>query len=328
MTLLLVATSALAFEKRPAAQGETVADIALSLGDPSLEAEIRKRNALPPGTEPAPGQILTLPPPRGPHADQSVFIFSLVGRASSSSSPLRPFQPLPIGSEICTAADSYLSLRAASTCGDTPGASDDILLSEDTCVILESAFASSLGRSVLLRVVRGSVTVAPSETPGLVAVTTDSGLATGQRGGFRIHAERSAMRAEAVTGPLQLQGRSNALDLAIRTGSRIPLGGDPSPPVDLLPETALLSPTEGAPLRRPRFVWQPTPDAFAYLFEISSNEAFTAIVYAETVPDPEHTASLLLLPSMARERLWWRVASADRLGFLGVPTPPHLFLVP
>ncbi|MEQ1501817.1 MAG: hypothetical protein ABMB14_06280 [Myxococcota bacterium] len=141
------------------------------------------------------------------------------------------------------------------------------------------------------------------------------------------------MRAEAITAPIRVlggavQGGAVELALAARQGSRVPTGGAPLPAVDLLVETALRTPEPRTPLGRPTFRWDPVPDAFAYRIEVSTNRAFTGLVYAETVAEPEHRPAMLLLPSTATGIAWWRVAPVDRFGFLGVPSDPWPFEIP
>lgn len=324
---------AAAFEKRPVGVGDTVEAIAASLGDPSLADEIRARNGIAAGAQPAFGQVLTLPPPAGPHADQQTFLFSVTGEVTAAEpwgAPARvaTFRALPIGSTICTAEASHAALRTASSCSDGAVEVDDVVLDENTCVVIESAFASVFGRSTLIRVTRGSITVAPTEGPDRVSVRTESGITTGASGGFRVHVERTAMRTEAVTGAVSVLGATRQLDLAARTGSRVPLGGDPTPAVDLLPPPDPRAPGAGDVLLRPRFAWSEVPEAFGYRMEIASNRLFTAVVYAETVDGPEHLAARLMLPETSTERWFWEVVAVDRLGFLGLPSPARPFTRP
>jgi hypothetical protein len=160
-----------------------------------------------------------------------------------------------------------------------------------------------------------------------VAVRTPSGATIGEAGDFRVHVEAEATRTEALGAAVAVQAGAEELTIGPRQGARVE-GGVTGAVVDLLLGGRLVSPEPLAPLGRPEFRWEPVEGSFAYRLEIARNEAFTAIVWAETVTGPEHAPPLLLLPRTATETLWWRVSPVDRFGFVGVPTEARAFRPP
>lgn len=323
---------AMAADLRPVRAGQTVESLAE--GDPRLADQIRALNGLAPGAQPAVGDLIELPAPPGPHGEQLAFLIALVGTGTFTDpagvpEPAVPWVPIPAGTTVCTGADSFGTLRLASTCNADGSASDDVLLHPETCVAVDAAFSSEVRRSTVIRVTRGSVAVQPAPSAlGHVTVITPSGTTTGEQGGYRVTIEPSAARTEALTAPVAVQGAGQEVALAAGQGSRVATGQPPSAPVDLLVTTTLGSPAPGAPLRKPEFSWPPVADALGYRLEIARSAEFLELVFQEDVPAPRYLAPLLMLPLDGGSRLHWRVAAFDRLGFLGPPTEPRLLRVP
>ncbi|MBX2803788.1 MAG: LysM peptidoglycan-binding domain-containing protein [Myxococcales bacterium] len=330
----LLVLGAEAAELRAVRRGDTIESIAESLGDPALAGAIRSLNDLAAGAQPEIGQLLTLPGPTVEQVDQQAFLVSSVGdvtvqQGADSSSAGRLFTAIEADSTVCTGSDSFATLRLASSCDGEGKLADDVTLWSDTCVQLLSMVASSLGRSTVVRVLSGSVVVAePLRGEGVgsasqVTVQAGSGVASGE-GGFRVHLEPDeALRAEALTDPLAVMGAGQQQNLAAGQGSRVPFGGVPTEPIDLLGAGPLREPGPGAPLRRALFRWEPQEEAFGYQFAIATDARFTEVVYQDPVPESVHDPELLMLPLKGREGLFWRVATLDRFGFLGVPTQPR-----
>ncbi|HHO53986.1 MAG TPA: hypothetical protein ENK18_24730 [Deltaproteobacteria bacterium] len=332
-TLIAAAWSA---ELRAVRAGDTVESIAESLGDVALASAIRGLNDLGADEQPLIGQLLTLPSPTVPQVEQQSFLVSVIGEVTvryptaSSASPARAFSSLPTGSVVCTGEDSNASLRLASSCAGQGFESDDVALFEETCVEVRSVVASELGRSTVLRVLSGSISVADraSGGPARITVQAGPGVAMGQ-GGFRVHLEPSAsLRAEALTRELAVLGAGAETVLSAGQGVRVRPDAPPGEIVDLLGAGPLLEPGPGVPLRRPVFRWEPDPEAFGYLFSIAGDQLHTKILYQEPLVEPAHIPKLLLLTTRDEGGLWWRVASFDHLGFLGLPTPARPFGLP
>jgi hypothetical protein len=87
-------------------------------------------------------------------------------------------------------------------------------------------------------------------------------------------------------------------------------------------------PDDGAALRRPWFAWTPRDEAFGYRFEVAVGPDFADLVYQDDVPDPSYRPSILMLPWPDDGDLFWRIASFDRFGFLGVPSAPRRMSLP
>ena len=70
------------------------------------------------------------------------------------------------------------------------------------------------------------------------------------------------------------------------------------------------------------------PDAFGYRFEVATGADFVDLVFQDDVPDTDYRPSLLLLPWPDDGVLYWRLASFDRFGFLGIPSEPRRMRLP
>ncbi len=336
MILWMITSAVLSAELRAVRAGDTVESIAESLGDASLAGSIRGLNGLAPNAQPLIGQLLTLPAPTVPQVEQQGFLVSVMGKvtvqapAGGSAAPAQPFVPLPTGSIVCTGDRSNATLRLASSCEGEGVQSDDLALFEATCVEIQAIVASDLGRSTVLRVLSGSISVADNatRTPAQITIQVGSGVATGQ-GGFRVHLEEDAsLRAESLSSELAVMGAGEEKVLSAGQGVRVVEGQSPGDIVDLLGSGALSEPGPGAPLWRPLFRWEPEPEAFGYLFSIAGDQLCTKVLYQEPLVEPAHIPQLLLLPTRDSEGLWWRVSAFDHLGFLGIPTPARAFALP
>ena len=328
-------TVAAAVELRPVRAGDTVESLAESLGDVGLADTLRSLNGLGPNEQPLVGQLLTLPS-SSEQVDQAAFLVNLVGSATvqpDGGAPvaLRRFTSIDSGSEVCTGSDSFAALRVATSCEGQGERADDVVLWSDTCVRVRSIVASVVGRASVLEVTAGSVVVVEPTQDGAdrtVTVVAGSGIATGA-GAFRVHLEPDqALRAESLTSSLAVLGGGQELLLEQGQGSRVPLEGTPTAPIDLLGVGPLQAPTPGEALRRPVFRWEPEPDAFAYRLAIALDARGVGVSYQNTGSESVHAPTFLLLPVEPGQPLWWSVAPIDRLGFIGIPTPARPFVLP
>lgn len=334
MITLLLLGSALAEEIHPVRAGETVESIAAARGAPADVPEIRALNGLEPNEQPAAGVLLKLPPPPGFSADQQAFLVALNGTATfteagASARPATTFVPIADGTTVCTGSDGIATLRLASTCNDDGSTSDDLVLNPDTCLSVQASFSSQQGRSTVVQVTQGAVSVATRDgSDGHVTIVTPSGITTGAGGGYRVTVEEQAARTEAIGAPVAVAAQGTEVALDKGQGSRTRTGEAPGPAVDLLPPAEPLLPEPGAMLSRLRFTWKPAPDAFAYRFELATAPAFTEVLYIEDTGDPAYRPGLMLLPTDVRRPLYWRVSVFDRLGFQGMPSDPRAFTLP
>ncbi len=326
-------TMAFAGEMRPVRMGDTVESIASELGDAALASAIRQANNIGDGEQPAIGQILQLPPPVGDSGDQEGFLISITGKVTvtppgGTTVPAVRLSSLETGTTVCTGSRSYATLRLATRCNDDGSDSDDVVLYESTCVVVESVFGATAGRGTVLRVTQGSVAVQEVEGAlGHVTVVTESGVTTGKTGGFRVHIEDEAMRTEALYAEVAVQGAGAELVLDAGQGSRVKTGEVPSAAVDLPKASQLLRPEAGERLVRPYFTWTQGDALFAHRFEVALDVVFGTLVYAHTVVDPNHSPELFMLP-LDGPGLWWRVAPVDRFGFIGVPSEGRQVILP
>ena len=332
--MILLLTIAAASELRPIGTGDTIESIAAERGDPTLAAAIRELNGLGPTEQPQIGTILELPAPKGFHNDQEAFLISLRGEATIADaagalSPAKVWTPIPNDTQVCTGPETSATMRLASTCNDDGSASDDIVLNSETCLSVQSSFSSAAGRSTVIQITKGSISVAESEdAKGHVTVVTPSGITTGETGGYRVTIEDSASRTEAIDGPVAVAGAGAAVAVKQGQGSRVRTGEIPMEPVDLLPPATLLSPEERARLKRLAFTWAEAPEAFAYRIEMATSTGFTQVLYIEDLGTTFYKPGLLQLPTDGSETVYWRVSAFDRLGFLGLPSEPWSFTLP
>mgnify|MGYP000598249219 CR=1 FL=1 len=336
--MILWLSLALATDTWPVRAGDTVESVAAEVADgrnvTDLIETIRQGNGLAPDQQPVVGTVLRLPDHAGLHVDQDAFVLTRRGDVLAAgpmpAHQVGLFERLPIGSTLCTGPDSYATLRISTQCTAVGEHSDDLTLSEDTCVQLVSAHGSTRGRSTVARVLEGSVQVQENPTgAGHVTVQAGTGQTTGVLGGYRVTLEDTqAMRAEALYAPVAVQGSGAEVSLSAGQGSRVKKGGTPSAPIDLLGPGVPTRPDDGVALRLPWFAWTPVPEAFGYRFEVATGPDFVDLVYSDDVPDPSYRPSLLLLPWPDDGVLHWRIASFDRFGFLGIPSMPRSMGLP
>lgn len=324
---------ALAQDVHPVRTGDTPESIAEDLGDPTLAPRIRALNRLGATAALIPGTLLRLPL-IGNAVAQDAFLLTLRGTATVTEAggeprPIRRFGAVRSGDLLCTGRDSFATLRVATQCTDDGHPTDDLTLGPDTCVELVGAASDGDRRSTAVRVRKGSLQV--QENPdghGHVTVRAGDGQTTGERGGYRVTVEDAAMRAEALYAAVAIQGAGQQVDLDAGQGSRVRAGQAPEPPVDLLRPGTPVRPEDGAALRRPAFLWTSADDAFGYRFEVATGPDFVDLVYQDDVVDPDYRPSMLLLPWPDDGLLYWRIASFDRFGFLGIPSAPRAMRLP
>jgi hypothetical protein len=337
MIALWLIAAALGAETWPVRPGDTVESIAAAVAG-TVDAKpvalaIRTQNALAANAQPPVGTLLVLPDAQGLHVDQKAFVLTKRGTVTVSGlTPRRNvalYERLPMGSVVCTGAESFASIRVSTQCTVDGANSDDLTLSPETCVELVSAHGSDRGRSTVARVLSGSIQVQKNDKgTGHVTVQAGTGQTTGAEGGYRVTLEEQAMRAEALYAEVAVQGAGAQVDLSAGQGSRVKDGEAPSPAVDLVPPGQPKSPDANTALRRPWFTWAPMAEAFGYRFEVAATPDFVDLVFSDDVPDPEYRPSLLLLPWPNDGVLHWRISSFDRFGFLGIPSEPRAMRLP
>ncbi len=328
--LLVLAGAAHASDVHVVHSGESLADIAASLGDPTLAPVIAHLNGLEPDAVLVPGTVLVLPP--APDTlEQPAEVLSAVGDvhlvpASGTRIPVVTGTRLAAGSTVCTGPGSYATLRLARSHGGFDH--DDAVLLEETCLTLLAASARAERRSSLLEVASGTVAVEQGGVrPGTVAVRTGTGLTAGDAGGFRVAIEQEATRTEAWAAPVSVFGAGQEVRLDAGSGSRTQPDRPPEEPIRLPPAAELLSPDDGAALVRPDFSWHPTETALGYRIELATDEHFIEVMAIEEVADPHWRPDLLFLPYRVRG-YWWRVSTFDRVGFVGAPSETRRLTVP
>jgi hypothetical protein len=311
--------------------GQTVESIAAAEGLAGREAEIRQLSGLGRGAQPSPGAVLLLPVERG---GQTSLVLTTYGEVTTrlgaaAPAPLSPGDRLGPGAEVCTAANSFVTLRLV--LDEATRHHDDLTLMPESCVVVERVNLEGAERSSLVSLGQGSVTVQPNldgHVPGRVTVRAWGVVTSGLGGGHRMHVEPGALRAEAVNQPLEIYGGGARLDLSAGEGSRSRGDAPPDPAVKLLigPETLL--PEDHSVLRAPDFTWSPVARALSYQVELSTDIYFTEPVLVVESPLAEWLPEAMLLPWRSRG-VYWRVIPVDRFGYLGVPSEPqHLRFPP
>jgi hypothetical protein len=322
LALLSVAEAASHVVVQP---GQTVESIAAAESLRGREAEIRQLSGLGAGAQPTPGAVLLLP--IGLSGQESL-VLSTYGtvttrRGAAALTPLHPGDRLAPGAEVCTAAASFVTLRLV--LNESTRHHDDLTLMPESCVVVERVTLEGAERSALVSLGQGSVTVQPNldgHVPGRVTVRAWGAVTSGLGGGHRMHVERGALRAEAVSQPLEIYGGGVRLDLSAGEGSRSRGDAPPEPAVKLLIGPATLLPENHSVLRAPDFTWSPVPRALGYQVEISTDPYFTEPVLIADSPLAEWLPEVMLLPWRARG-VYWRVIPTDRFGYLGVPSETH-----
>ena len=134
---------------------------------------------------------------------------------------------------------------------------------------------------------------------------SEAGLATGDRGGFRVALEEEAVRAEAITGPVDIIGAGVEVHLDSGQGGRVYAGQAPTDPVALLGPGQPVHPLGGTVLFRPEFRWSSSPGAMGHHVEIAEDEAFSQLLMTRNVDSEVWAPPSLLLPFRV-DALWWR----------------------
>jgi hypothetical protein len=302
--------------------GQTVESIAAAEGLVGREAEIRQLSGLGRGAQPSPGAVLLLPVERG--GPQSL-VLTTYGEVTTrlgaaAPTPLSPGDRLAAGAEVCTAANSFVTLRLV--LNEATRHHDDLTLMPESCVVVERVNLEGAERSSLVSLGQGSVTVQPNldgHVPGRVTVRAWGAVTSGLGGGHRMHVEPGALRAEAVSQPLEVYGGGEVLELSSGEGSRSRGDAPPDPAVKLLIGPVTMLPEDHSVLRAPDFTWSPVARALSYQVEISTDAYFTEPVLVVTSPLAEWLPEAMLLPWRSRG-VFWRVIPVDRFGYLGVPS--------
>ena len=232
---------------------------------------------------------------------------------------------IPPGTQVCTGPDSFATVRLASApgCGDE----DDLTLLPGTCLVVRDNRGRDGSRDSILDMQRGAIAVRDGEGRGAVTVRTPSGTTRGTRGGFRVAVEDDAMRSEAVTRDVKVEGAGVEQALQAGFGSRTPTGQAPTDPIALLPPGSPVLPEPQARLHVPDFSWTPADRALGYRVEVATDAAFTRLVRRAEVGRPAWQPTTLFLPYRVPE-LFWRVVAFDRLGFEGIPSEGRSVLFP
>lgn len=320
--LLLLVSQAWAGELRVVRDGDTVESIATELGDPDLADTIRRDNGLAVGGQPTPGDMLTVPDRPGVRA-QPAQIVALSGSGTVTASAGMAVAAaegmfLPADAEMCTATDSFATIRLAASPGCTD--EDDVTLLPGTCLTVDANQALIDERTSVVSVRTGAIAVKRNDGDGRVAVRTEAGLTTGDNGGFRVAVEESATRTEAVTGDVAVIGSGSELEVPSGFGVRTDVGSTPGDLVKLLPPSTPTAPDNRQRLLVPDFAWTPVERALGYRVELATDAEFTRLVRRVEVGRASWSPSQLFLPYLVPE-LHWRVVSFDRLGFEGIPSP-------
>lgn len=328
--LLFLLATALAGDVHVVRDGETLESIAESEATPGGAHAIRELNRVGPEEQAPVGTVLQLPDAGGENQDAFLLNFSGSGRiqrpSSTEQEPLTNFARLPPGTTICTDAGSFASVRLAVS--QASHDHDDVSLLPGTCLTVLTAHAHGGRRTSLVALGSGSVSVTSADDADTaVIVQTESGLARGEDGGFRVTKEDSAMRTEALFGSVSTMGQGREVRVPMGFGGRVRTGEAPDQPVQLLGRSTPISPDDGAPLRVPSFSWRSVEDALGYYLELADSPDFAVLVAREQVASTSWEPSHLVLPYRGRG-LWWRITSIDRAGFEGLPSKPRSLSLP
>jgi hypothetical protein len=302
---------------------ETIAGIAASRG--VSEVTLRELNNIIPGIEPVVGTALLLPDTERLQAEKAR-VLSVTGsgritQPSGDEIPLSCGTWLEPGTTICTSVESFATVRLAE---DAAGQIfDDFQISSSSCVTIVSSAVGAEGRSSLLNISEGSISVSASEQDdGVVTIQTTSSLTTGTQGAFRVTIEEDSARTEALEeAVVSVFAEGVEIALTAQQGTRAEIGEAPINPVTLLDTGFLIRPENDAVLVWPDFTWTPVERALGYRVQISSTPDFARVLHQEDVAYPEWRPDFLLLP-VDVSSLWWRVTSFDRLGFESPPPAP------
>jgi hypothetical protein len=182
----------------------------------------------------------------------------------------------------------------------TPTAQDlcapgDALYSIDLVQILGYAEPVTLSASGLPAGVTGSFSTNPVVPPATVTFTASADAA-------------------APFGQYAVTIEGNSIDLDRSTNVSLTLANDvPTAPT-------LTSPANGAVdvARMPTLAWQPATQGVQYDLQVATSEAFTTIVYSETVSETSHTVGISL---NTVTQYFWRVRATNPCGDGGYSMP-------
>ncbi len=327
VSLLLALGMAQAADARLMRFGDTVETVSRESGVPVRT--LRALNDLGPTEQPPVGSLLYLPTRPGrsvvPAALSAIEGEGTAQLGTAPAVPLEVGMDLPAGTRVCIDARSFATIRLAFD-PDTY-LHDDILLLPSTCLTVTATAGGGGDRSSTVRVHQGSVTIRMSDTVGSVHVLTPTGVATGDRGGFRVTIEEEASRAEALTQEMVVIGAGQELLLGAGFGTRVRTGEAPEPAVALLQSGTPVHPDAGASLRRPEFRWTEVDRALGYRVEFATVPDFTELVLVEEVPTTSWSPDVLFLPFRV-SGLWWRITAFDRTGFGGLPSEGRYLALP
>lgn len=327
----LILSVALAGELRPVHTGDTVENFAEQLGDPGLAEAIRALNSLPDGAQPLVGTLIRLPDTVADAEEQTAWIIEATGQVvvratSGAPTPAALCDQVPERTQVCTGTDGYATVRLAASFGGAEH--DDVNLFPGTCLTVQSAWSSPGRRASVVELASGGIAVSSTGTSkGTVAVQTADGLTSGEEGGYRVTIEEGATRTEALDAPVAVAGAGVEVAVGSGQGTRVKRGQAPQDPIDLLRPGQLLTPAPAEPLRHADFAWSSAELALGYRFELSTDAAFSTLLRQEDVPGTVFSPELLFLP-VREPQLYWRVASFDRMGFLGLPTEARSVMLP
>ena len=327
--ILLLLTEALAAGHYILRADESITDIAERLN--IAELTLRELNNLSADAAPVAGTVLMLPATVERQARKAqVLSVTGTGRITSPEGeevPLACGAWMEPGTTICTSVESFTTVRLAED--EDARLFDDVRISSSTCMTIVSSAISPEGRSSLLNISEGSISVSASEEDaGVITVQTPSSLTSGTQGDFRVTIEENAARTEALDDAIvTVFSEGVEIELTEQQGTRAQTGEAPIEPVALLDTGFLIRPDNDAVLLWPDFTWTPVDRALGYRVQISSSPDFARILHQEDVPYPEWRPDFLMLP-VDVSALWWRVTSFDRLGFESPPSNPRRLQLP
>lgn len=154
-------------------------------------------------------------------------------------------------------------------------------------------------------------------------IMTRSAVAGVRGTAFRIVAdEQDRTRLETSTGLVELAAAGASVDVGAAEGSRVAAGSPPEAPRSLLAGPRVLAPLMGTAASDTRLTWQADRGARSYRVELSRDADFVADYSRFDVPRSELVVGSA---NLASGKWFWRVASVDSDGFVGLPSRVHAF---
>ncbi|HMV68535.1 MAG TPA: LysM domain-containing protein [Myxococcota bacterium] len=310
--------------------GETVESIAERLGAAGREVEVRRMNGLGPGEQPPIGTVLELPDDVALGVCQPSYLRAFSGQGSvlrpgaAAAEPLVRRATLPVGAVVCTGPGSFATVSLSI---DLEGEGrDDVTLMPETCVTVRGSYAVAGGRTSVLSLGQGELSV--REAPaGQVVVQTTAGVTLGDDGGFRVAREPASTRTEAVGAQVTTFAQGQQVQLPEGYGGRTREGEPPGPAVELPPAGHLVRPADGSVLVRPDFAWTVADNVLGYFVEIAATADFSELLWKQRVAIELWEPRSLALPALPGG-VFWRVTSFDRAGFEGAPSEAWWLALP